>query len=69
MGPVLQEILKTGFADGISVPLRSQITIGEGEFLQSIIKEIQPHVCLEVGLAFGISEPDTSSAWPSMLVR
>ena len=55
MGPVLQEILKTGFADGISVPLRSQITIGEGDFLQSIIKEIQPHVCLEVGLAFGIS--------------
>jgi len=55
MGPVLQEILKTGFADGISVPLRSQITIGEGEYLQSAIKEIRPHVCLEVGLAFGIS--------------
>ena len=33
MGPVLQEILKTGFADGISVPLRSQITIGEGEYV------------------------------------
>jgi len=55
MGPVLQEILKTGFADGVSVPLRSQITTAEGEFLQSIIKGIQPQVCLEVGLAFGIS--------------
>jgi predicted O-methyltransferase YrrM len=55
MGSVLQEILKTGFADGISVPLHSQIRKADGKFLQSIIRKIQPHVCLEVGLAFGIS--------------
>jgi predicted O-methyltransferase YrrM len=56
MGPVLEEILRTGFADGRSVPLgETSVPPAVGEFLQRLIRQVKPHVSLEVGLAWGIS--------------
>jgi predicted O-methyltransferase YrrM len=52
------EILRSGevqAADGSRFPLTSHISEREGRFLQSLIRELQPRVSLEVGLAFGMS--------------
>ncbi len=58
MNPVLEEILRTGFAisrSGKRLQVRSHITAEEGNFLQEIVAEIKPRVSLEVGFAYGVS--------------
>ena len=41
--------------DGRSIPLHSETTVAQCEFLTGLIRDIDAKVCLEVGLAFGIS--------------
>lgn len=59
MNSVLSEILETGVtktASGSStVQLHSSISASEGQFLQKLVRELDPTVSLEVGLAYGIS--------------
>lgn len=59
MDPVLLEIIKTGVtrtADGTgTVKLHSEVPTEVGEFLQRIVRRLDPTVTLEVGLAYGIS--------------
>lgn len=58
MNPILRQILSTGHCttpDGRLVKTHSTINLEEGEFLQRLIREVQPQTCLEVGLAFGVS--------------
>jgi hypothetical protein len=59
MNSVLSEILETGVtttADGNStVKLHSSISASEGQFLQRLVRQVDPTVSLEVGLAYGIS--------------
>jgi len=59
MNSVLSEILETGVtktASGNStVKLHSSIAAPEGQFLQKLVRQLDPTVSLEVGLAYGIS--------------
>jgi predicted O-methyltransferase YrrM len=59
MNSVLSEILATGVtktADGNgTVEVHSAISTSEGQFLQNLVREADPTVSLEVGLAYGIS--------------
>jgi predicted O-methyltransferase YrrM len=59
MNGVLSEILKTGTtktaSESGSVKLSSSISRSEGELLQKLVRELDPTVSLEVGLAHGVS--------------
>jgi Methyltransferase domain len=59
MNSVLAKILETGVARTPSgsgtVKVESSISSSEGQFLQELIRQLDPTVSLEVGLAFGIS--------------
>lgn len=59
MNPVLAEILETKqvtSVDGsITKKLHSNIDVSEGEFLQHLVRQVNPSLTLEIGLAFGIS--------------
>lgn len=58
MNPVLEKILKNGYAEtpsGEFVKVCGAISREEGEFLQQLIFKSKPNVTLEIGLAFGIS--------------
>lgn len=58
MNKILHEIMKTGtvcLSDGQTVPLRSNISREEGEFLRKMILMHRPNTTIEIGLAFGIS--------------
>ncbi|HTZ40595.1 MAG TPA: class I SAM-dependent methyltransferase [Syntrophales bacterium] len=58
MHPYLKEVLETKTVltpEGSGREINSQISIEEGLFLQRIIREIQPRVSLEIGVAFGVS--------------
>jgi predicted O-methyltransferase YrrM len=59
MNSVLSEILKTGTTRNASgngtVKLHSSISPSEGQFLQKIVRQLDPTVTLEIGLAFGVS--------------
>jgi predicted O-methyltransferase YrrM len=59
MNTVLSEILETGVTKTASgnntIRVHSSISLSEGCFLQKIIKERDPIISLEVGLAYGIS--------------
>jgi predicted O-methyltransferase YrrM len=59
MNSILSEILETGVtktANGSgTVKVHSSISASEGQFLQKIVRQLDPTVSLEVGLAHGIS--------------
>jgi predicted O-methyltransferase YrrM len=59
MNSVLAEIIETGTVRGAAgggpVTLHSAVSVSEGHFLQKIVRELDPTVCVEVGLAFGVS--------------
>jgi predicted O-methyltransferase YrrM len=59
MNNILSEMLETGVtttASGNStVKLHSSISASEGQFLQRLVRQVDPTVSLEVGLAYGIS--------------
>jgi predicted O-methyltransferase YrrM len=59
MNKVLADILETGAAKTAngsgSVKIHSSISSAEGQFLQKLIRQADPTVSLEVGLAYGIS--------------
>src|SRR6202034_1990763 len=59
MNRVLTEIIESGTvrdADGSgNKTLHSNISLSEGEFLQQLVRQVDPIVSLEVGLAFGVS--------------
>jgi predicted O-methyltransferase YrrM len=58
MNGTLAEILETRQVRnerGETRPLHSAIQPGEGEFLQSVIRQVRPSVSLEVGCAYGVS--------------
>jgi len=58
MHPYLKEILQTKTVltpQGERREINSQISLEQGLFLQSILREIRPRVSLEIGVAFGIS--------------
>ena len=59
MNAVLSEILETGVTKTASgtgtVKLHSSISASEGQFLQGLVRELDPTITLEVGLAYGIS--------------
>lgn len=58
VNPVLEEILRTREVtsdEGERFPLRDEISSDEGMFLQRIIGAIKPRICLEIGLAYGVS--------------
>jgi len=56
---VLSDILSTGVTKTVSgtgsVQVHSAISLAKGRFLQEIVRKLSPTVCLEVGLAYGIS--------------
>jgi predicted O-methyltransferase YrrM len=59
MNSILAEILKTSTvktADGSATrPVHSGVSLSDGRFLQQLVRQADPVVSLEVGLAFGIS--------------
>src|SRR5512146_261325 len=59
MNSVLSEILETGTtrtASGTStIKVHSSISSSEGQFLQELVRRVDPTTSLEVGLAYGIS--------------
>jgi predicted O-methyltransferase YrrM len=59
MNTVLAEIVETGVtktANGSStVKLQYSISASEGQFLQQLVRQLDPTVSLEVGLAYGVS--------------
>lgn len=59
MNNVLTEIIETGStktANGAgTVKLHSSVSPSEGQFLQKLVRELDPTVSLEVGLAYGTS--------------
>ena len=58
MTEVLAEIVRTGRvtkASGEELEVHSQVSPGEGAFLQRLVEEVRPQLSLEVGLAFGVS--------------
>lgn len=55
---VLARILETGMVEGPNgeqIEVHSQVSPGEGEFLQSVIRHVRPKRSIEVGLAYGLS--------------
>jgi predicted O-methyltransferase YrrM len=58
MNEVLEDILESGQTwtpAGNRLPISSAIPREEGLFLQSLIRELDPVVTLEIGLAYGVS--------------
>lgn len=60
MNTVLSEIIKTGKTEtatgGDSVDIYPHsISTSEGQFLQKLVRELDPTISLEVGLAYGVS--------------
>ena len=58
MNKLACEILEQGSVrhpDGHEIPLHSNTSLGQGEFLVRQIREIGANVTLEIGLAYGIS--------------
>jgi len=60
MNTVLSEIIETGLTKTAlngddNVKVYSSISLSEGQFLQKIVRELDPTISLEVGLAYGIS--------------
>jgi predicted O-methyltransferase YrrM len=58
MHPNCEKILRTGVMEapnGSLVYINSQISMEEGLFVQELVKEINPEVSIEIGVAFGIS--------------
>lgn len=59
MNSVLSEILEMGVTKSpngnSAVKVHSSISTSEGEFLQKLVRQVNPTVSLEVGLAYGIS--------------
>jgi len=59
MNSVLSEILATGItkdAEGNStIKVHSAISASEGQFIQTLVRQSDPTISLEVGLAYGIS--------------
>jgi predicted O-methyltransferase YrrM len=59
MNSVLSEITKTGTtktANGSdTIEIHSSISSSEGQFLQKLVRELDPTITLEVGLAYGVS--------------
>ena len=59
MNNVLSEILETGATKSASgsstVKVHSSISSSEGQFLQKLVRQLDPTVTLEIGLAYGIS--------------
>ena len=59
MNSVLSEILETGAAktaNGSStVKVHSAISASEGQFLHKLVRQLDPTISLEIGLAYGIS--------------
>jgi predicted O-methyltransferase YrrM len=58
MNSVLSEILTTGTTkttSGDNIKVHSSISSSEGQFIQNIIKSIDPKISVEVGLAYGVS--------------
>ncbi len=59
MNSVLSEILETGatkIASGTgTVKVHSSISLSEGQFLQKLVRQLDPTISLEVGLAYGVS--------------
>src|SRR5215472_12611873 len=59
MNSVLSEILETGATRTASgsgtVKVHSSISLAEGEFLRNLVRQLNPTVSLEIGLAHGIS--------------
>jgi predicted O-methyltransferase YrrM len=59
MNSVLSEILETGATKTASgngtIKVHSSISSSEGQFLWKIVRQLDPTVSLEVGLAYGIS--------------
>lgn len=56
--PLLERILESGVVideDGGEVPIHSNITPAQGDFLKRVVSKVTPRTSLEVGLAFGIS--------------
>lgn len=59
MNSVLSEMLETGITqtatgDG-TVKVRSSISPSEGQLLQKLVRQLDPNVSLEIGLAYGVS--------------
>jgi len=54
---VLKQILETGtVTDGrVSVPVHSNVSKAEGQFLAEVIASTRPKSSIEIGMAFGIS--------------
>lgn len=59
MNSVLTEILETGAAKtangNSTVKVHSAISASEGQFLDKLIRQLDPTISLEIGLAYGIS--------------
>jgi len=59
MNSTLSDILETGVtktpSGNSTVNLHSSISASEGQYLQKLVRELDPTVSLEVGLAYGIS--------------
>ena len=58
--PVPAEILATGATktatgDAATLQVHSSVSCSEGRFLQDLIRQINPTVTLEIGLAYGVS--------------
>lgn len=58
MHPYLEQVYRNGYIvapDGTPRPIDSHVSIDDGLFLQSVIRDIKPATSLEIGLAFCIS--------------
>ena len=58
LNPILKKILETEHIEsksGETLPVFAQVSRKEGEFLHNLVKEVDPTVSLEIGLAYGIS--------------
>ena len=67
VNPVLKEIIGTGTCtkpNGELCEIAGHITPGVGQFLQKLIREMQPVKTLEVGLGFGVSAMYICDALP-----
>jgi len=54
---ILEEVFARGTItlDGNVTAVHSGVSLRRGEFLQSVVREVQPSISLEIGLAHGIS--------------
>ena len=58
MNKILEEILEKRVvvdSKGKEYPLHSHTLPGQGEFLRQLVTQVDANVCVEVGLAYGIS--------------